>query len=278
MAASVAVPARCQAAAAPSAALSQQPLPAAPEFDLAAIHQNTTDQSSRSHIISSSRDSKFAAINVTLKSLVQWAWVFPRARVFGGPAWFDSARFNIEARADSSVDDQLQKLAASDAGRAEKQAMVRALLAGRFNLKVHLESRQMPIYALVLDKGGPKFKPSQVNGTTINQSSSSMRTEISVRGSDDTLALLADALARPLGRPVMNRTGLQGRYDLTLQFAPDDTGDARSGPPGKVAPEEDPGLPSIFTAIQEQLGLKLVPQKGSVPVLIVDQAEMPSEN
>lgn len=247
-----------------------------PIFEVAAIHVNKDDQSGHSHIVSSSRDGNFTAINVTLKALVQWAYVFPEARVLGGPAWFASTRFNIEAKADGAIDDQLKQLTSSEAGKAEKQRMVQALLADRFDLKAHLESRRMPVYALVVAKNGPKFKPSQVNGTTINQSGSAMRTEITVRGSDNTLALLADALARPLGRPVVDKTGLQGRFDLTLKFAPD--ADARAGPAGTRSSPADSGLPTVFTAIQEQLGLKLVPEKGAVPVLVVDSAEMPTEN
>lgn len=249
------------------------PAPAAPVFEVAAIHLNKDDRTGHSHIVSSSHDGNFTAINVSLKSLLQWAFNIPDSRILGGPAWLDSVKFNIEARADDSIADQLKALA-SDAGRLEKRQMLQALLADRFQLKTHQESRDLPIYTLVVAKKGPKFQPSQVNGTTVN----SGRGEITVRGSDNTIALLADALGRALGRPVLDKTGLSGRYDLTLKWTPDEVADRRSGSSPASVSLSDSSLPSIFTAIQEQLGLKLKSGKGPVPVLIVDSVQMPSEN
>ena len=242
---------------------------AAPVFAVAAIHINKSDPSARSHIISAPTDGRFRAINVPLNMLLQWAFAIPDTRIVGGPSWLGQTKFDIEATADPSLDDQLPKLTSQE-GRLRKQAMLQALLADRFQLQAHQESRQLPLYALVLAKNGPRFAPSQVNGTTIN----TRRTEISVSGSDDTLALLADALARSLGRPVVNQTGLHGRYELDLKWATDDASVSRTGASGG----SDSDSPSFFTAIQEQLGLKLVPQKGPVSVLVLDRVEMPSEN
>jgi uncharacterized protein (TIGR03435 family) len=264
-----------QGVPAPNAAASQsspKSLPA-PVFEVAAIHQNTTDQSGRSHIVSSSHDGRFTAINVTLKALLQWAFAIADARILGGPAWFNSARFNIEAKADSSVDEQLRGLD-SDVGRLRKQQMLQALLADRFGLKVHQETRKLPIYALTVAKSGPKFQPSQVNGTTVNARNG----ELTVRGSDNTIALLADALGKQLGRVVVDKTGLEGRYDLTLKWTPDELSDSQGGASGARSSTSDASAPSLFTAIQEQLGLKLVPEKGPVAVLVIDHVEMPSEN
>jgi uncharacterized protein (TIGR03435 family) len=258
-----------QAGSLPSTLVSQstgQPA-AAPVFAVAAIHIDKSDPSARSHILSSPTDGHFRAINVPLNMLLQWAFAIPDTRIVGGPSWLGQAKFDIEATADPSVDDQLRKLTSAE-GRLQKQKMLQALLADRFQLQVHEESRQLPLYALVLAKNGPKFAPSQVNGTTVD----TRRTEISISGSDDTLALLADALARSLGRPVVNQTGLHGRYELDLKWAPDDV--SRPGASGG----SDSDSPSLFTAIQEQLGLKLLPQKGPVSVLVLDHVEMPSEN
>jgi uncharacterized protein (TIGR03435 family) len=243
------------------------PASAAPVFAVAAIHINKSEPSARSHIISAPTDGNFRAINVPLNMLLQWAFAIPDTRIVGGPSWLGQTKFDIEATADPSVDDQLRKLTSAE-GRLRKQEMLQALLADRFQLQAHQQSRQLPLYALVLAKNGPRFAPSQVNGTTIN----TRRTEISVVGSDDTLALLADALARSLGRPVVNQTGLHGRYELDLKWAPDETAVSRPGASGGS------DSPSLFTAIQEQLGLKLVPQKGPVSVLVLDRVEMPSEN
>lgn len=245
--------------------------PASSVFDVAAIRVNKSDESGHSHIISSPNDSHFRAINVSLKSLMQWAYAIPDTRISDGPQWIGSTKFDIEAKADTSVDEQMHGLS-SEAGRLQKQKMLQALLANRFQLKLHEETRELPMYALILARNGPKFQPSQVNGTTIN----TRRAEISVSGSDDTVALLADALARTLGRVVVNQTGLHGRYELDLKWTPDLT---TSGPTTSTAPPAtDSQLPSIFTAIQEQLGLKLESKKGPVSVLVVDHVEMPSEN
>jgi uncharacterized protein (TIGR03435 family) len=257
----------CGPSAPAQTSLSSQPSDPPLAFDVAAIHENKADNSGRSHIVSSSHDSRFTAINVTLKALIQWAYAMPDMRILGGPAWLNSTRFNIEAKGDSAADDQLSH---SADGRAEKQKMLQALLADRFKLAAHQESRKLPVFALVVASKGPRFQPSQVNGTTIN----AHRGEIDVSGSDNTLTLLADALSRQLGRVVVDETGLKGRYDLTLKFTPD-TDAARAGASG-ATPES--AFPSIFTAIQEQLGLKLVSRKGPVPVLVIDGAEMPSEN
>ena len=254
-----------------SASVSQPAVPSVPPaFEVAAIRIDKSDHSARSHIISSPNDSHFRAINVTLKSLLQWAFAIPDTRIDGGPAWLNSTKFDIDAAADASVDEQMHSLTSAD-GRLQKQKMLQALLVDRFQLKVHQESRELPLYALLFAKDGPKFHPSQINGTTVN----TRRGEISVLGSDDTLALLADALARSLGRPVVNQTGLHGRYELDLKWTPDD---ARFGASDGSATAADASLPSLFTAIQEQLGLKLTPQKGPVSVLVLDHVEMPSEN
>ena len=199
--------------------------------------------------------------------LLQWAYTVPDTRILGGPAWLGSTKFDIEAKADASVDEQMRNLS-SDAGKLQKQKMLQALLADRFQLKLHQETRDLPIYALVLAKSGPNFQPSQINGTTVN----GRRGEIHVQGSDDTLALLAGELAHVLGRVVVNQTSLHERCDLDLKWTPDDAAGGGASPSGGEA------LPSIFTAIQEQLGLKLESAKGPVSVLVLDQVALPSEN
>ncbi len=269
-AASIAAPAsyaQASSAAPPPASPSAPQAAPVLAFDVASIRIDNSDASARSHIISSSNDSLFRAINVTLKSLLQWAYAIPDTRIEGGPAWLGQTKFDIEAKGDPAADDQMHALS-SDEGRLRKREMLQALLAERFGVKVHEESRQLPIYALVLAKDGPKFQPSQINGTTVN----GRRGEIHVQGSDDTVALLADELAHVLGRVVVNQTGLHERSDLDLKWTPDDSpASANSFPTGDSPP-------SIFTAIQEQLGLKLVSQKGPVSVLVLDQVQMPSEN
>jgi uncharacterized protein (TIGR03435 family) len=239
-----------------------QSAPAAPVFDVAAIHQNIADQSGHNHIFSSPLDGQFRAVNVSAKMLIRWAFAMPETRILGGPPWLNSTMFDIDAKADSSVDTQMHGLT-SDAGRLQKERMVQAFLADRFKLITHTETRELPIYALVAAKGGPKFGAIQTSGTTINSGNG----HIEVQGSN-SVSLLAEELGKIVGRVVVDKTGIDGRYDLILKWTPDEG----------AAPEAGSSGPSIFTAIQEQLGLKLESQKGPVEVLVIDHIEMPSEN
>jgi uncharacterized protein (TIGR03435 family) len=237
-------------------------------FDVASIRPTMTKEPGRSHIVSLPRDGHFTAINVTVNQLLQWAFRMPEGRVLGGPGWLNSAKFDIEAKADESVDAELEKLD-SDAGRLQKQKMLQALLAERFALKTHVETRELPIYAMVVAKNGPKLEKSKANGTSINWRTG----QITVQGSDSTVGLLAEQLTKVLDRVVVDKTGIQGRFTISLNWTPDDGAAANSS--GSLA---DTSGPSVFTAIQEQLGLKLVSQRGPVQVLVIDHVEMPTEN
>lgn len=241
---------------------------APPTFDVASIHINNTETDGHHHIFNNPAESHLRARNLAIRDLIQFAYGLPNSQILGGPAWLDSIMFDIDAKSDPSVDAQLHALPTEQA-RHQKQLMVQALLADRFRLKTHQETRHLPVYALVVAKDGPKFKPSKINGTTID----SGRTRLHVAGSDDTLSILARELARVLGRVVLNQTGLSGRYDLSLQWTPDDAPPPM--PNGAPDPSEPPG---IFTAIQEQLGLRLESSRGPVPVLVIDNVEMPSAN
>ena len=248
------------------------PAPAEPAFDVAAIRENHSDHTARPHIISSPRDGHLTVIYVPMKMLFQFAFALPEARIVGGPDWLNSIKFDIEAQADSSVDDRLRALSIEQA-KLLKQKMVQALLADRFKLIDHMETRELPVYALVAAKGGPKLQPSKSNGVTIDSS----KNRIDIRGGDNTVSLLAAELSKWLGRVVIDKTGILGRYDVALSWSP---GDGASAPPSvnsAISTAADSG-PSIFTAIQEQLGLKLESGRGPVEVLVIDTIEMPSAN
>lgn len=240
-----------------------QVAPAAQSFDVASVHINNTETDGHHHIISDPTESHFRAVNLALRDLIQFAYGVPDSQILGGPTWLDSIMFDIDAKSDSSVDAQLRALPTEQAHH-QKQLMVQALLADRFEFRVHQETRQLPVYALVVAKDGPKFKPSKIDGTTLDTG----RARLHVAGSDDTVSILARELAQVLGRVVVNQTGLSGRYDLTLRWTPDDAA-ASSSP-------DNP--PDIFTAIQEQLGFKLESTKGPVPVLVIDSVEKPTPN
>jgi uncharacterized protein (TIGR03435 family) len=243
--------------------------PATPTFDVASIRQNTTETDGHHHIYNTASESHFRTVNLSIRALIQYAYGLPENQILGGSAWLDSTMFDIDAKSDATVDAQLKALPNADALQ-QKRLMVQALLADRFQLKTHAETRELPLFELVVAKGGPKFQHSDKNGTTVDYGN----TRIHVQGSDNTIELLARGLAQALGRVVLDKTGIGGRYgDLTLRWTPDD----RPAPMLNGAPDPNPP-PDLFTAIQEQLGLKLVPGKGPVPVLVIDHIELPSPN
>ncbi len=144
--------------------------------------------------------------------------------------------------------------------------MVLPLLTERFQLKTHMETRPGPIYELVVAKGGSKLKPSANKECGVSFNSNGNSSTITAKC--QPMASLAKTLFAQLHRPVVDKTALTGNYDLTLQWTPDDA---------PVSTDTD-SAPSIYTAVQEQLGLKLQPAKAPVEVLVVDHAAMPSEN
>ena len=246
-----------------SAAPQQQSAPAllaapAPVFDVAAIHPHIPEPHEHNSIVSSPFDGHFRAENVSVVMLIHWAYEMPETRILDAPGWAGTTHFNIDATADPAVDAALHQLT-SDAGEKQKEKMVQALLADRFKLVTHIETRELPIYALVVAKGGAKLGDPKYSGTTFNYS----RGHIEVDGSN-SVAFLAEELSKETGRNVVDKTGITGRYNLKLQWTPDDAA-ADSGP-------------SLFTALEEQLGLKLEPAKGPVQVLVIDHEEMPSAN
>jgi uncharacterized protein (TIGR03435 family) len=260
--ANVAISSFCVFAQSSPPSQSQSAPPAAPVFDVAAIHKHIPEPHERSHIVNSS--GRFTTINVDLKSIIQWAYDLPESRIVGGPSWIGSARWNIEAKADNALD--MQKSYDSAAAQLEKQRMVQALLADRFHLMAHQETRELPVYHLIVAKGGAKFLETKAESSKFDRWNNRME----LQGGDNTVAVLAEQLAEVLGRVVVDKTGIQGRYKIMLKWTPDDRADAS-------AASADSG-PSIFTALEEQLGLKLESAKGPVSVLVIDRAEMPSEN
>lgn len=260
----MAAPAGAQEAPAPQTQEPQTDAAAAPVFDVAAIHLHESQPHEHNSIYSSPSDGHFLAENISLIALIHWAYEMPVTRILGAPAWADATHFNIEAKANPAVDQQMRNLA-SDAGRHQKELMVQTLLADRFQLVTHIEMRELPIYELVAAKKGVHFGTVQETGSSVSTRNGLIEVRMS-----DSAAVLADELSKFVGRDVVDRTGITGRYDLKLQWTPDSPGTS-------VVTSGDPGL-SIFTALQEQLGLRLVPAKGPVKVLVVDHIAQPSAN
>jgi uncharacterized protein (TIGR03435 family) len=263
------------AGAAPAQSPAAQPQSAAPStpvFDIAAIHVYIPEAHEHSHIWIWPFDSHFKAQNVTLSALIHWAFDMPETRILAAPAWAGTTRFSIDAKADSSVDEQMHNLAA-EAARAQQEKMVQALLADRFKLATHRETRELPIYLLVVAKGGPRLGAPPPNGAFINHG----RDHIEIQGYTNGVSALAEELSQEVGRDVVDKTGITGRYDLKLTWTPDDRAASAASGTDAVSPAADSG-PSIFTALEEQLGLRLEPSKGPVQVLVIDRAELPSAN
>jgi uncharacterized protein (TIGR03435 family) len=195
-----------------------------------------------------------------------------RMQIFGGPDWARTETWNIEARG-------------GDAPVAKMYGpMLQKLLEDRFQLKIHRETHQLPVYVLTVAKGGPKVSATKEGGCApldLNHMQppapgpvrcgsgsvrgSAARTIVESHGQTLT-ALAAQGFHADLDRPVIDQTGLTGMFDIHLEFA-------RDG-----APASDLTAPSLFTAVQEQLGLKLTPDQGPVEVLVIDRLERPSEN
>jgi bla regulator protein BlaR1 len=211
------------------------------------------------------------ATGVTLKMLMGFAYGVFAYQISGGPAWIGTERWDIEAKTDA-VQGRLPP--------GQSGALLRALIEDRFQLKTRRESQEMPVYSLVITKNGPKLKPHPVDPA--NAKPSAIFGGGSGTFTDSSMAVLAARLSEQLGRPVVDRTGLKGGYDFTLEWTPaPGEGSAESiGLPPRAEPPSagDSNSPSIFTALQDQLGLKLESTKGPVDILVIDHVERPSEN
>jgi len=192
--------------------------------------------------------------------------------VVGGPDWIKKDRFDVQAKmpSGSPIYTTTQFL---NGEATELQFMLQTLLVDRFHLKVHRESRQLPVYELTIAKQGHKLKkadetetPSLVFRPSVQ--SDGVRT-LQLDAKNQSLREVAEMYTRVLGRPVLDRTGLQGKFDFTVEY------DADTDAPGAFT---ELAGPAVFRAFQEQVGLRFISTKGSVEVLVIDHAEHPTEN
>jgi uncharacterized protein (TIGR03435 family) len=230
-----------------------------PGFEVATIKPTGPSSDGHTHINYPPGD-RFSTSNITVLTLMQWAYGMPERQILDGPPWLGSTRFDIQAKADSGDKGDRFKSLTGQQDRDLKRRMVQALLADRFHLKLHQETRTLPAYDLVVAKGGSKLQLSKSNG----QSFGVGRTHFNGEGL--IMTTIAEQLSLITGRVIVDKTNLPGRYDLKLEWSADD------------APATENSAPSLVTAIQEQLGLKLEPAKEPLPVLVIDHVEAPSEN
>ena len=260
---SIAVPsARGQADAAQKESATQAAIAAVklPAYDVISIKPNKSGSGS---VDTETNLNHYAATNISLKGLLEDAYGIKKDLISGVRGPIESARFDVVAKIvepDAAVIRRLTD--------RQRQSMLRPFLFERFQLKAHTEIKILPVYELVVVQSGPKFKQaaedsSHGSGTSVH--SSNRDTELTAHGIP--MMSLASTLEGQVHRTVIDKTGLAGNYDLAMKWTSDNG----------VSAETDSG-PSIFTALQEQLGLRLKPAKGPVETLVVDHVDMPSEN
>jgi uncharacterized protein (TIGR03435 family) len=201
------------------------------------------------------------AVNVSLKELILFAYDIREQQLVGGPAWLDKDHYDILAKPQENDNPTGAKRPFEEDFRQIRLKM-RSLLAGRFQLVAHNETRQLPIYALVVAKGGPHLTPSTSERLSIhNQKGRVECQKVSMK------QFAENTLTYRMGRTVVDKTGLTGEFDFDLRYADD-----------QAAPSTDPELPDFLTVLREQLGLRLEGQQGPVDVIVIDRAEKASAN
>ena len=240
---------------------------------------------------------RFRYANGPVKDLlVRVAYNVYGFQISGGPSWINSEIYSIDAKEPDSLAEEMQKLPIAQQEEI-KRLLVQSLLADRFKLRLHRETRMLPVYALVIAKDGPKLHEAKPGDTYPNGmrgpdgragagaigEESISKTARAISGQGISIAPLVPYLSREVKRTVLDQTGLKGKYDIRLEWNPDLSAAGmvpgpEDGKPGTAsAPPPESSMPSIFTALQEQLGLKLVSTKGPVEILVIDHIEMPSE-
>jgi uncharacterized protein (TIGR03435 family) len=246
---------------APPAAM---PADARAVFEVATIKPSIPDRPGKLFTV---KGRQVITINTTLNDLITFAYGIHARQINGGPPWMESERYDVTGQPESQGQPNERQL----------RAMIQTLLTDRFKLTFHRETRELPIYAITVGTGGPKL--------TKNDSNPNGLPGLFFRGlgvlpaTNATIGDLAGVLQTAvLDRPVVDKTGLQGRFDFMLRWTPDETQFSGLGvrvPPASNDPDAPPGL---FTAFQEQLGLKLDSTRGPAEVFVIDRVERPTEN
>jgi uncharacterized protein (TIGR03435 family) len=248
----------------------------APAFDVISVKQNKSDSGGMS--INGSTEN-FKGTNLTISNLIMNSYnLTSEDLIFGLPGWACSAHFDVDAKVDNPDKQVLEKLT-----NDQRKAMRLDILRERFHFQAHFETKTLPVYNLVLAKSGPKFTGGKRDAETaaamakrgITASNGTMIVyDGEITGGGIPVSSLVFSLTGAVGRTVIDKTGLTGNYDVELKWTPEN-GDQSSTDNGQTDAQSGP---SIFTALEEQLGLKLQPAKGPVQTLVVDRVEMPTEN
>ena len=276
-----------------------------PKYEVATI-KPSSEEDGRIRMMMTPDGAEFNGIQMQM--LLQQAFGVERDRIFGAPDWARSKRFDIATKVAPEDAPKLDNLKME-----QRRAMLLPLLEERFALKYHHESRELPMYSLVIAKSGPKLKESTVpvtpppgapaasdgrvtpdrpggpeglGGPPRDRGGNPGMMRMGPGGIDAQgggMQFLAHALSALVGRSVVDKTGLTGNYDYSLHWTPDESSTPRVGPGGTLAPPQedapvDPNGTTLFTALDEQLGLKLQSEKGKVDVIVIDHIDLPTEN
>jgi uncharacterized protein (TIGR03435 family) len=223
-------------------------------FDAATVKRNMSAASGWS---SDSTNGLLRITNATMQSLITYAFDVRDFQISGGPGWLTADRYDITGKPESGAHD------------AQMKEMLRTLLAERFQLQTHRETKNGSVYALVVARSGMKLEVTKSPNHRTSHTSADTDGKRTFHAEGFNMDELAASLAAILRQTVVDRTGDAGKYDFELSWMPD---------PGTSNNAVDSSGPSIFTALQEQLGLRLESQKGPIPILVIDRIERPSEN
>ena len=227
------------------------PAQTSPSFEVASLRPNRGG--SLNTQINLMDGGRLSITNASLKTLIRNAYALQAFQFDGGPGWLDTDMYDIEAKTGRP-----EKIS-----EAQLPALLQSLLADRFHLKVHRESREATVYALLIDKNGLKMKAS--SGDEVSSADTGRGVNrMHIRGVAQPVSFLTQNLANRLGRVVTDKTGLAGKYDFAIEWDPQSDADSAG--------------PSLFTVLKEQLGLRLETQKGHMDVLVIDSAEKASDN
>jgi uncharacterized protein (TIGR03435 family) len=240
---------------------------ASPAFEVATIKPSKPDEPNKVFLLGRRR---FKVANADLSDLITFAYGVHSKQVIGAPAWAAADKFDIEAEPDGEGVPSIDQY----------RVMLQKLLGERWQLSFHHDRREMPVYILSVAKAGAKLTPSLGNDIGLPGLGFRGRIGGDVAAFNATIGDFINFMTRnvKLDRPMIDRTGITGRYDFTLDWTPDDSQFGGTG--GKLTPpaESPSTLPSLYTAMQEQLGLRLEATKAAADVLVIDRVEKPSEN
>jgi uncharacterized protein (TIGR03435 family) len=240
-----------------------------PKFEVASIRPSKS--SNPLGVGNLSRSGRYVGTGISVKLLIENAYDLRDCQVSGGPDWIKSAKYDIVAKEE---DPENEPRLSGDRRLERFRLELQSLLADRFRFKFHTDTKELPIYALVVGKNGPKFQKATTKGSmTLGLGQ--------LTAHSMSMLYLASNLSNQVGRVVLDKTGLQGDYDFTLNWTPEEQTPQAFAPEPiakNTLPQPDANGPPIFTAIQEQLGLKLESQKGPVEILVIDHVEKPTAN